>query len=171
MQISDCGVEDLADFLSAQKSPLPRGVYARHLVQLVNGTGRAVRESPDQPPLAIAGLFRFDDGRTAQAWFMADRARVSRSMAAVAAGFRRALREVIREGERVAVLVKPGNRAGEVIAAYAGFAATSDMIGESRIWIYGGENGRRDQGSVRSERRGKSADAPDPGTAAPAGRG
>jgi hypothetical protein len=92
-------------------------------------------------------------------------------MAAVAAGFRQALREVVREGERVAVLVKPGNRAGEVIAAYAGFAATRDMIGDSRIWIYGGENGECDQRTVRPKQRGESADAPDPETAAPAGRG
>jgi hypothetical protein len=171
MHISDCGIEDLADFLSAQKSPLPRGVYAQHLVQLVNGTGRAVRESPDQPPVAIAGLFRFDDGRTAQAWFMADRQRVSRSMVAVAAGFRRALREVLREGERVAVLVKPGNRAGEIIAAYAGFAATSDMSGEGRIWILGGENGERSPRPVWTKQCGESADAPDPRAAAAAGRG
>jgi hypothetical protein len=172
MRITSCGVAELADFIGSQRLTLPRGVYAHHLVQVTTGQARAVYADDDAAPLAIAGLYAWGDGRPAQVWFMVRRDAARRRIAGIAAGLRAALRAQARghHGE-IVTLVDPGNRAGEVLARFLGFAPTA-LVGEfGQIWLYGGEHGERGEGAVRPERRGEGAAAPDPGAAAQARQG
>ncbi|MFP4539151.1 MAG: hypothetical protein ACLFPA_12725, partial [Dichotomicrobium sp.] len=147
MRVTTCGIDDLAEFIGAQRLTLPRGVYARHLVQITAGTARAIRRREGEAPLAIVGLYRWPawTGRPSEAWFMTRDREARGCMTGICAAFRRSLREVARgHGAAILLRVRPGNRAGEVMARFAGFRASALVLNGARIWIYGGEHvGRR----------------------------
>lgn len=150
MLVTPCSPADLADFLVTTKLTVRYGAYARLLVQVTAGQAWAVHAVSDQSsPLAVAGLFAWDDGRESEAWFLVDRARAAASLPAALSALRQVLRaQAPRHRQGILTRVEPGNRAGETIARFLGFAPAG-----GGIWRFGLErNSRR---AVRIEQPGE----------------
>lgn len=130
MLTNPCSPADLADFLVTNKLTVRSVAYARMLVQVIAGDAWAVFADSDRSsPLAIAGLFAWDDGRESEAWFMVDSARANRAMPACLAALRQVLRdEAPHHSNGILARVKPGNRAGETIARALGFETEGEGI-------------------------------------------
>ncbi len=128
-----CSPADLVAFMVTTKLTVAPKVYARVLVQVTAGDAWAVyADSDHSSPLAVAGLFAWDDGRESEAWFMVDRERASRALPGCLSALRKVIRaEASRHPHGILTRVKPGNRAGETIARALGFAPA----GEER-WRY-----------------------------------
>lgn len=110
----------LADLLAylGPRLTVPRRVY-RHLVaQMAGGPVWVVRRTPDGPPLALGGVYRFDDGRPGQAWLIC-KPEVGSHLAGVAGRARAAMRAARDDGPIVAVV---RTAAGGRMARALGFA-------------------------------------------------
>lgn len=123
-----CSPADLAAFMVTTKLTVSPTVYARVLVQVTAGDAWAVYADSDlSSPLAVAGLFAWDDGRESEAWFMVDKERASRALPGCLGALRKVIRdEASRHPLGIVARVKPGNRAGETIARALGFAPAGD---------------------------------------------
>ena len=118
-----CSPADLAAFLVTTKLTVPTRLYARLLVQVTAGEAWAVFLEQDlSSPIAVAGLFAWPD-RESEAWFTVDRSRAGAALTECLIAFRRVLREEApRHSRGIISRVEPGNRAGETIARFLGFA-------------------------------------------------
>jgi hypothetical protein len=124
-----CSPADLAAFLVTTKLTVPTRLYARLLVQVTAGEAWAVYAEDDlSSPIAVAGLFAWPD-RESEAWFKVDRARAGRALTECLIALRRVLREAAPHHVRgIISRVEPGNRAGETIARFLGFAPEGGEI-------------------------------------------
>jgi len=132
MPLEPATLADLADVLTARKSTVPRAVYRSLLVQVVGGQPWVFRTSAG--PIAIGGLFAWDDGRPAEAWFLS-RPGVGPALAGVVLGVRRMLEaQASTHPAGVISRVMPGNVPGERLAVALGFSATGQVEGGLQIW-------------------------------------
>lgn len=121
MTFEQATLADLQAFLLGALAPrltVPRRLYRHLIAEVACGTAWVVRRTPEEPPLAIGGVYRFDDGRPGQAWLIcvpAFRAHV----AGVAGRARAALRAAREAGPIVAVV---RTQAGGRMARALGFA-------------------------------------------------
>jgi hypothetical protein len=122
----------LADLLAflAPRLTVPRRLY-RHLVaQMSGGPVWVVRRTPDGPPLAIGGVFRFGDERPGQVWFICQ-PEVGALLAGVAGRARAALAEAREAGPIVAIV---RTKAGGRMARALGFEFVALADTDREVW-------------------------------------